>query len=335
MICEVQEACVAGSSISIRIHMENHGILPIGKILLKMSSDNRMFNLQETRNLLLEPGERKTAEFQIPYHSDDCGKVRLYLYMARCYDVCGLTWRTIRYEEDFTLTVYPKLLDIQTSPKMIPSSKSMGEQYDLHRHGNDVNEVFDMRDYQEGDSLRSIHWKLSGKLDRLIVREFGHPSNYETMLLMDTGYKEQGEAYRFMIDQIMELTVSLSRGLMQSSFGHHVGYVHDSTMFESTVHDRGTWLEMMTSMMSLQLCNQGEHVVESFLKSGLQQYCTKVVLITGSFDEGRFGQMAESVDLQVIQLKLEDGDFVESAHTYDLMHLSVNSLQEKVHMIEI
>lgn len=31
--------------------------------------------------------------------------------------------------------------------------------------------------------LGSIHWKLSSKLDNLIVREFAYPANYSVLIL--------------------------------------------------------------------------------------------------------------------------------------------------------
>lgn len=53
-----------------------------------------------------------------------------------------------------------------------------GDIYDGKKSGTDVSEVFGLREYREGDTLQSIHWKLSGKMHQLIVREFGRPVNY-------------------------------------------------------------------------------------------------------------------------------------------------------------
>lgn len=43
------------------------------------------------------------------------------------------------------------------------------------RRGSDLTEPFRLREYAPGDSLRQIHWKLSSKLDRLVIREPGMP----------------------------------------------------------------------------------------------------------------------------------------------------------------
>lgn len=37
--------------------------------------------------------------------------------------------------------------------------------------GDDPGETYDIREYRSGDSIRQIHWKLSGKLDDIMIRE--------------------------------------------------------------------------------------------------------------------------------------------------------------------
>lgn len=51
-----------------------------------------------------------------------------------------------------------------------------------NRKGSDASEMFDIRDYVPGDDIRTIHWKLSGKTDELIVRQASAPSHYNIAL---------------------------------------------------------------------------------------------------------------------------------------------------------
>lgn len=62
-----------------------------------------------------------------------------------------------------------------------------------NRKGNDPSEMFDLREYVTGDDVRSIHWKLSGKTDTLILRQASAPSLYNIVLLMDFGIEKNGE----------------------------------------------------------------------------------------------------------------------------------------------
>lgn len=53
------------------------------------------------------------------------------------------------------------------------------------RRGSDLTEPFRLREYAPGDSLRQIHWKLSSKLDRLVIREPGMPAARTLLVFWD------------------------------------------------------------------------------------------------------------------------------------------------------
>jgi len=59
-----------------------------------------------------------------------------------------------------------------------------------NRKGTDYSEIFDLRDYRSGDDVRAIHWKLSGKLDRLVVKEASDPTRYQVVLMPDLGRED-------------------------------------------------------------------------------------------------------------------------------------------------
>ena len=54
-----------------------------------------------------------------------------------------------------------------------------------NRRGEDRSEVYQLREYRPGDDIRQIHWKLSSKLDRMIVRDPGLPLERSVLLLWE------------------------------------------------------------------------------------------------------------------------------------------------------
>ena len=69
------------------------------------------------------------------------------------------------------MTVQPKgfVQSVYVSPDANCPDDS--ENYAPDRTGYDLAEVYALREYAPGDSLRQMHWKLSSKLDKLVVRE--------------------------------------------------------------------------------------------------------------------------------------------------------------------
>ncbi len=52
--------------------------------------------------------------------------------------------------------------------------------------GDDPGETYDIREYQPGDSIRQIHWKLSGKLDDIMIREKSFPVDDTVLILAES-----------------------------------------------------------------------------------------------------------------------------------------------------
>ena len=113
-------------------------------------------------------------------------------------------------------------------PPDIPVSILMGEATELEgssqkysdtESGHDVSETFDHRTYEPGDSIRSIHWKLSSKYDDLIVREYGKPVEYSVVLLA-----ELAESSSAALESCVGYTVGISRCLLENGLLHTIAW---------------------------------------------------------------------------------------------------------------
>ena len=76
----------------------------------------------------------------------------------------------------------------------------------VRRYGSDNTETSDIRTYIQGDSMRSIHWKLSGKTDDLMVRQYSQNSEQQTFIFCDTALRYAADDERFE-DDVNEYTV--------------------------------------------------------------------------------------------------------------------------------
>jgi hypothetical protein len=83
--------------------------------------------------------------------------------------------------------------------------------------GQDNTEVSDIRAYQPGDSLRSVHWKLSGKTQDLMVRQYARNADRQVFLFVDTALRYNTEDPRYLpdineyaVDGVIEGAVALA-----------------------------------------------------------------------------------------------------------------------------
>lgn len=85
--------------------------------------------------------------------------------------------------------------------------------YSQHRAGQDVSELFALHEYRSGDDLRRVHWKLSSKLDQMMVREFGLPVGQPVTVLLESRLPagEEGDGLSACFDAAASLGAELLR----------------------------------------------------------------------------------------------------------------------------
>lgn len=67
------------------------------------------------------------------------------------------------------------------------------------------------------DEIRKIHWKLSAKQSKLVVRDFGLSLNYPIFLLLEI-FNNKNENVDKALDACMMTFVSVSQSLIEREF---------------------------------------------------------------------------------------------------------------------
>lgn len=201
---------------SLNIHIKNKSILPVFHIRTNVKLVNNLTKQElpfERRSLLL-PREARNVEIGV--ESLCCGKIETDVVNVACYDFLGLTRVSVQASNKGHYYHFPERKDIYLDEALHQNRNNSNFQQYLHRKGNDPTEVLDIRDYQRGDSVKLIHWKLSGKLGKKVVRELDMPSNQEVLLVFGLQEEAQGDN----VHDLVEYMLSLSQSLLEEDLHH-------------------------------------------------------------------------------------------------------------------
>lgn len=94
----------------------------------------------------------------------------------------GLFQRRIPLAASGEILVWPRVRAIRQG--VLDNLLGTGETFQLIR--GDGDEFFSLRDYLPGDDIRHIAWKVSARLDRLVVRELEPSSSRTIVIFFDT-----------------------------------------------------------------------------------------------------------------------------------------------------
>lgn len=249
---------------------------------------------------------------------------------GRIEDVLGIWQLSVPAPKEVSYRAYPLIPDIELGTSHRNKRKSEGEQYNPNLSGNDVTEVHDLRDYQKGDALNRIHWKLSSKLDQIIVREFGNPTSHETVVLYDgafAGYQDNHTA----VNGVLGMTAALSRAMIRGDRPHKIAYSYHYNMKLESITNENEMMNCLTDLLGCHL--SGMELQSALLEEKV--FTEHVILVTGCLDEAKCNRLGEKTELSVVLLTDGDKAYIEERHHYKILAVPLQGMNDRIHQIEI
>ena len=103
---------------------------------------------------------------KIPLDTTHCGAYSYKLTKLKIYDLLGFFHFNLTINKDIELLVRPT----PEMPGYMPDMFGFKAK-SLRKSSKPNSEIYDIRDYQPGDPVKTIHWKMSAKKDKFLVKE--------------------------------------------------------------------------------------------------------------------------------------------------------------------
>ena len=113
----------------------------------------------------------KGASFRVLANSRYAGRLTVWVEECKVYDLLQIFYLTYRMEKDAGVLVWPVFSDGEETEELYESVEGFPKENESRKRGTEYNPDYEVREYVAGDELKSIHWKLSAKQDKLMVRE--------------------------------------------------------------------------------------------------------------------------------------------------------------------
>lgn len=172
--------------------------------------------------------------------ADHCGTLLCQPEKIRVYDYLGLfslkVWRT----QDLSVVIRPEPVEVSYLPDL---QRYLARSW-RPKPGGGFAENHELRLYRPGDSLNQVHWKLSAKTGKYIIREAMVPNNSRILLSMTL--RGTPEA----LDRKFGRLLWLSRELLDKQLRHEICALTGSGMITLPVTDEADLDKAMEALLS-------------------------------------------------------------------------------------
>ena len=233
---DVPEQCTREQPAYVTMGAAN-GFLPLPRCRFRLRIEHGMTG----ESVVLKQQTPGHEQWYLPLDTAHCGVLRCSAEKGRVYDYLGLLCLPIRVGESVELMIRPQAVQ----PEKLPNLAHFLARRRRPKPGGGFSEEHELRDYRPGDNLRDMHWKLSVKTDRLIVREPQEPVREMTLLTLDLkGTPEQ-------VDRTLEQLLWLSGWLLEHETEHHVMWIDpaDCQIASAQIRDKNDLEELLCRLL--------------------------------------------------------------------------------------
>jgi uncharacterized protein (DUF58 family) len=195
------------------------------KLLLKVHNPT-IFPLLHIESMLsvastyYQKGDQTTYVLPAPAAGDTTFSASVEFYYCGCYEA---RIQELRCSDYLYLWTFTRPMTAHTQIMIYPDSRMeftehpsfYAEGFDefeaTSQKGNASSNVTDVREYRPGDRLQKIHWKLSARLDKMMVKESEATATRQFFVLLELYQSDEHPEY---LDHAIEHAYAASRELL-------------------------------------------------------------------------------------------------------------------------
>lgn len=194
----------------------------------------------------LSPGDR--------FPTDHVGYYRCRFEKCRVYDYLGLFGiRCIRGEQTGVL--------VRPTPVPMEISRSLQNRVSCAwrpKPGGGFGENHELRLYRPGDGMNQVHWKLTAKVGKLMVRQSMEPAMGETALSLDLAGDDA------QLDRKFGRLLFLGQYLLNREISFSLWALTGEGVFTAQVLDRESLLQQIDKLLAMPAAREGSLADKDF-----------------------------------------------------------------------
>ena len=327
-----------GEKLPVTLFIHRKRRTPMGVIKVTLRIKNYLF--QETKEMVLNLQTEEKREMVFAYSPEvmESGKIIIEAVQMEFYDLMGMFCWKKEINIVNEIFVHPPEIQMNVGLSKRKESKNFGKLYHPFKKGQDVSEISNLREYVPGDEINRIHWKLSAKFDKMIIKEFGYPANYDTLILYEVMKEANGQQIPNKNNVgVLALTIALSEALLRLNVKHTVGHLYSGEWRTMNIDSIRKYEEMATQILCVPIDQEQNYIqmLDTFVKDRMYLQYTKIIYITSKYEDEVTDYLSEKCDLTIIHVTEGSITNYELSEKYMLVSIGAEEIANMAYTLEI
>ncbi len=204
----------------VSIQVENKSIFPIFDIQIVYQIHHLFYENTAPQTIVLPALSKQIVSTSMPLLLNRSGCLQASILSVTTADYLGLFSFHKKMDSKLEISILPEKLDqIPYHPNFY--NEGFDEYEETNQRGNVSSNVTDIREYQPGDRLQKIHWKLTAKIDKLMVKENENTSSNQYLVLTELFLPDNASSF---LDQCIDHSYNVSLELLEHGESITISY---------------------------------------------------------------------------------------------------------------
>ncbi len=199
------------------LDIANHSHFPVSCAYAVIEIHNTLTDEYQTLTTMMPVSANniQTIKFSVSY--SHCGRIAISLKNLKIYDYIKMFSKNVKTGAINEMMVLPERISISPMIETEIAALTDSDDFSKDKPGDDCSEIFDIREYVEGDKINRIHWKLSSKCSKLMIKEYSLPVSNHLMLLFEFSLDTASNHAFSKTDAAIETVLALSEFLIKNN----------------------------------------------------------------------------------------------------------------------
>lgn len=296
-----------GQHTTLKAMIHQDGRFPVSK--MKITLHYRVFGSKKRKKIKLfgMADSQSTVLLECNLREEENSTCIFYKASIRIYDPFGAIYITKRIPLEVRLDIMPDIYPIHVAvSSQVHHFMGDSDIYDSFHSGDDASEIFRIREFRNGDSIKNIHWKISAKKEEWMVRENSRQLSCAVVLFWD--FSELGKWSRQQgLDAFLSLAFSISFALMEQECPHFAVWYRkmDEDIVRMRIDDEESLYEFFLAMMSEEPVIEQKDISNRYHEKYKGENWLKEILVNRRLELQIQGKKVAQLDAKKLKVELE------------------------------
>lgn len=304
--------------VRVRLRIRKYGALPLLAGTLHVRLRRSVSGAEQRIEIPLSLFRRERV-FAFEMHPEYMGFWEVRAERAELFGFFGCCKKTVALDKKKEYLVLPTCAELHFPVRNSGAVQEFFEEGVLGKKGFGVGDYFGIRPYVPGDSMKQIHWKLTGKTEEYLVKEMEIPQRKRPILLLETCLFKKEEHH---IDTILETFFSVAAHLTQEGQAYTMRW-YDTGALSWQQHEVESLAQLEEAyglVFSAEFAESREPSLAHFPAE--EQVFSEIIYVTGLW-EGDAPEISEELPITLLFVREDERQEAQKERREALMPYTV------------